>query len=77
MSKQTPLIPIVTPEKLKVWVLAPYLVTHDENIDYYYDFSQSIAEYSKTFDEMKIEWKWQPVTMANYVEVINSIQVMK
>ncbi len=77
MSKQTPLIPIVTAEKLKVWVLAPYLVTHDENIDYYYDFSQSIAEYSKTFDEMKIEWKWQPVTMANYVEVINSIQEEK
>lgn len=63
----------ILPEKLKVWVLAPYLQTTDENIDYYYDFSQSIAEYTKTFAEMNIEWAWQPVTMLNYTEVINTI----
>ena len=62
-----------SPEKLKVWVLAPYLQTNDENIDYYYDFSQSIAEYTHTFNEMNIEWVWQPVTMLNYVDIINEI----
>ena len=63
----------ISPEKLKVWVLAPYLQTNDENIDYYYDFSQSIAEYTKTFEEMNIEWTWQPVTILNYVNIINKI----
>jgi len=59
--------------KLKVWVLAPHLVTNDANIDYYYDFSQSIAEYTATFNELNIQWQWQPVTMNDYVEVIESI----
>jgi D-alanine-D-alanine ligase len=56
-----------------VHVLAPYLVTNDDNINYYYDFSQSIAEYTKTFNELKIEWNWQPVTMNDYDEVIEKI----
>ena len=33
-------------DRLKIWVLAPHLITDDANIDYYYDFSQSIAEYT-------------------------------
>jgi D-alanine-D-alanine ligase len=57
----------------KVWVLAPHLVTSDANIDYYYDFSQSIAEYTKTFDELNIEWQWQPVTTENYKTIIDAI----
>lgn len=60
-------------KNLKVWVLAPYLQSNDENIDYYYDFSQSIEEYSKTFKELGIEWIWQPVTLLNYAEIIASI----
>lgn len=59
---------------LKVWVLAPYLHTEDENIDYYYDFSQSIDEYKKSFSELGIEWIWQPVTMNNYAQIINNIE---
>ena len=64
-------------EKLKVWVLAPYLQTDDDNIDYYYDFSQSIEEYSKTFKELSIEWIWRPVTLLNYAEIIASIVAEK
>ncbi len=60
-------------QQIKVWVLAPHLVTNDANIDYYYDFSQSIAEYTKTFAELEVEWKWQPVTMDDYKEIIDSI----
>ncbi len=58
---------------VKVWVLAPYLVTEEANIDYYYDFSQSIAEYTKTFEELGIAWQWQPVTLQDYPDVIEKI----
>jgi D-alanine-D-alanine ligase len=57
----------------KIWVLVPYLESDDPNIQHYYDFSQSLTEYTKVFDELKAEWKWQPVTMGNYKQVIHSI----
>ena len=60
-----------------IYVLAPHLVTADENINYYYDFSQSIAEYTKTFLELNIPWKWQPVTMLDYNEIIQDISKEK
>ena len=66
-------IPTVPANRLKVWVLAPHLITHDTNIDYYYDFTQSIAEYTKTFEELNIPWQWQPVTVDDYVSVIENI----
>jgi D-alanine-D-alanine ligase len=58
---------------IKVWVLAPYLITQDENINYYYDFSQSIAEYTAVFEVLKIDWQWQPVTMNDYPAIIDTI----
>jgi D-alanine-D-alanine ligase len=58
---------------IKVWVLAPHLEHEDDNIGYYYDFSQSIAEYKKTFSELHLEWVWQPVTLNNYPEIIGNI----
>ncbi len=57
----------------KIWVLAPYLETNDPNIQHYYDFTQSIQEYTKVFDELKVEWEWQPVTMLSYKKVIRMI----
>lgn len=56
-----------------LWVLAPHLESDDPNIQYYYDFSQSILEYTRVFGELGIEWKWQPVTIQNYKEIIRSI----
>jgi D-alanine-D-alanine ligase len=70
-------LPIVPLENIKVWVLAPYLQTNDANIDYYYDFSQSIEEYTKTFSELDITWQWQPVTMNNYATIIDTIVAEK
>lgn len=64
-----------TLKQRKVWVLAPHLHTGDTNVDYYYDFSQSIQEYTKTFAELNIEWVWQPVTMHNYKDVIDMIEM--
>ena len=58
---------------IKVWVLAPSLEHTDTNIDYYYDFTQSIAEYEKTFAELGIKWQWQPVNLSNYKEIIENI----
>lgn len=46
-----------------VWILAPYLETDDPNLKYYYDYTQSIAEYTKVFGEVGCEWKWQNVTI--------------
>jgi D-alanine-D-alanine ligase len=56
-----------------IWVLAPHLESDDPNIQHYYDFSQSIQEFTSVFDELKAQWKWQPVTMDNYKEIIRSI----
>ena len=72
MALTNPLSSLST-QLIKVWVLAPHLVTSDANIEYYYDFTQSIAEYEKTFAELGIEWKWQPVTLKDYQSIIESI----
>lgn len=56
-----------------VWVLAPHLESEDPNIQYYYDFTQSIKEYTRVFDELQVAWKWQPVTMDNFGEIIRAI----
>ena len=72
MALTNPLSSLST-QLIKVWVLAPHLVTSDANIEYYYDFTQSIAEYEKTFAELGIEWKWQPVSLKDYQSIIESI----
>ncbi|MFC4233389.1 hypothetical protein ACFOW1_15925 [Parasediminibacterium paludis] len=71
MPKNTTLI--IPSSNLHVWVLAPYVVTNDANLDYYYDFTQSIAEYTTVFAQLGVSWQWQPVTMSSYAEVISQI----
>jgi len=61
----------------KIWVLAPFLESDDPNIQHYYDFTHSIKEYTKVFDDLKADWKWQPVTMANFKSIIASIAESK
>ncbi len=56
-----------------IWVLAPSLQSDDPNLQYYYDFTQSIAEYKDVFTQLACEWKWQPVTMQDYAAVIGMI----
>jgi D-alanine-D-alanine ligase len=73
MTSVDDFISIVPLDQLKVWVLAPTLITSDANLDYYYDFSQSIAEYTRTFEELNLPWKWQPVTMEDYPTIIEMI----
>lgn len=73
MPPSNPFLSAIPLNQLFVWVLAPHLESKDSNIDYYYDFSQSIAEYTKTFNELDVPWKWQPVTVKNYSRIINKI----
>ena len=65
--------PFVPVGHLKVWVLAPALNNPDPNLAYYYDFSQSIEEYTQVFSEIDIPWKWQPVTLNNYKQIVHEI----
>lgn len=60
--------------KLKIWVLYPYLQTEDPNLQYYYDFSQSLQEYTAVFKQLNADWIWQPVTMFDYREVVAGIK---
>lgn len=57
----------------KIWVLAPHIESADPNIQYYYDFTQSIAEYTRVFADWGAEWQWQPVTLDNFRQVIGMI----
>lgn len=75
MMKTTEAIRLLKP--YTIWVLAPHIESDDPNIQHYYDFSQSIKEYTKVFDELKAQWKWQPVTMDNYKTIIRSIAESK
>lgn len=56
-----------------IWVLTPYLETEDPNIQHYYDFTQSLLEYTRVFEELAADWKWQPVTIDNYKKVLREI----
>ncbi|MCC6815291.1 MAG: hypothetical protein IT267_02645 [Saprospiraceae bacterium] len=56
------------------YVLAPSIVSEDANINYYYDFAQSIKEYSKVFSELELEWTWKEVLLTNYQTIIQEIK---
>lgn len=57
----------------KIWILAPHLMTSDSNLDYYYDYTQSIEEYTKVFQDLQVAWEWQPVTIHDYKSIIDQI----
>lgn len=62
---------LLDPYKYIIVVLAPWLQTNNDNLDYYYDFSQSKLEYKKVFSELQIEWFWVDVQLTNYKKVID------
>ena len=73
MALSNSLLSSIPHHQFKVWVLAPLVETNDTNIDYYYDFTQGIAEYDNAFKALGIEWKWQPVTINDYTPIIEDI----
>ncbi len=58
---------------LLVWVLAPLVETDDPDIAWYSDYSQSKAEYERAFSALNVAWRWQPVTMRDYPDVVQRI----
>ncbi len=58
---------------LKIWVLAPVAAHSDEHLSYYYDFSQSIAEYERVFSTLQLPWQWQEVNPGNYRAILAEI----
>ena len=58
----------------KVWIFAPFLETDDPTLKFYYDYTQSIAEYTKVFSEINCEWEWVNVTMQNIQEAIAKVK---
>jgi len=60
-------------QQYKIWVLFPFLETDDPNLKHYYDFTHSLGEFKKVFAELQADWTWQPVTMLDYKQVIDSI----
>ncbi len=65
--------PFVPVGHLKVWVLAPALDNPDPNLAYYYDFTQSIEEYTRVFEQLDLPWKWQPVSLETYKTIVQEI----
>jgi D-alanine-D-alanine ligase len=74
LKKKGPRVSADPIRKLKIWVLYPHLETSDPNLKHYYDFNQSLQEYTQVFKELDADWQWQPVTMDNYRETIASIK---
>ena len=64
---------MIQKENYKIWVLAPSIESVDDNINYFYDFSQSIQEYDNVFKELNYDWQWQYITLKNYATIISEI----
>ena len=58
----------------KVWIFAPFLDTDDPTLKFYYDYTQSIAEYTKVFSEIDCEWEWINITLKNLEESIAKVK---
>lgn len=61
-------------QNFMVWVIAPIIETQDANLQYYYDYQQSLAEYDRVFTELTCEWKWVEVTLRSYEKIIQEIK---
>lgn len=68
---------LIIDKRLKVWVLAPGQSHGDENLDYYYDFTQSIEEYKRVFEKLGVDWIWKQVTLQDFSTVIDQIRQEK
>ena len=58
----------------KVWVFAPYLETDDAILKTYYDYTQSIEEFTKVFTDLNCEWEWVNITLQNLHKEIERVK---
>lgn len=61
-------------QEYKVWVFAPFLETNNPNLQFYCDYTQSIAEYTDVFKKLNIEWEWCNLTIDNIVESVLKVK---
>jgi D-alanine-D-alanine ligase len=61
----------------KVWIFAPYLESDDPVIQSYYDYTQSIDEFTRVFSQLNCEWEWVNITINNYKEQIARVKSSK
>ena len=60
-------------DNYKVSVFAPHLETDDPNLQAYYDYTQSIAEFTSVFSELACEWEWVNINLNNLHSEIERI----
>ena len=60
-------------EKIKIWVLVPFMDTEDPNLAYYSDYELSYTEYEKAFATLNLPWQWQPVRTYDFKKIIDGI----
>ncbi len=58
----------------KVWVFAPYLETEDPLLSSYYDYTQSITEFTHVFSSLNCEWEWINITLPNLLQEIARVK---
>lgn len=73
LPSPAPSTPIATPRSIVVWVLVPIVESADPNLACYNDYSQSHDEYERAFLALGHQWRWQPVSMADFRAVIDVI----
>lgn len=61
-------------DKYKVWVFAPYLETDDPKLKNYYDYTQSISEFTNVFTELDCEWEWVNITLQNLSSQVERVK---
>ena len=55
-------------------MLVPQVESDDPTIQYYYDFSSSEKEFDNAFAALGMAYRWQPVTMGTFRQVIDGIR---
>jgi D-alanine-D-alanine ligase len=60
-------------QQLFVCALVPTAPTTGGALDYYNDYEQSRAELDRAFSTLEMEWRWQPVTLGDFRDVIDGL----
>jgi D-alanine-D-alanine ligase len=60
-------------QHLFVCALVPSAPSAGGALDYYNDYDQSRAELDRAFGALGMDWRWQPVTLGDFRDVIDSL----
>lgn len=60
-------------KELFIWVFIPYRITEEGLVSKEYDTPGTYQELIDVFSELKLQWKWQPVTLENMYDVVQEV----